>query len=33
VLRPDTPAPAREAGEDGGAIIDWLLKESSSSRR
>ena len=33
VLRPDAPAPAREAGEDGGAIIDWLLKESSSSRR
>ena len=33
VLRPDTPAPARETGEDGGAIIDWLLKESSSSRR
>jgi hypothetical protein len=33
VLRPDTPTPAREAGEDGGAIIDWLLKESSSSRR
>jgi eukaryotic-like serine/threonine-protein kinase len=33
VLRPDTPAPARDGGEDGGAIIDWLLKESSSSRR
>ena len=27
------PAAARDAGEDGGAIIDWLLKESSSARR
>jgi serine/threonine protein kinase len=27
-------APARDSvGEDGGAIIDWLLKESSSARR
>ena len=30
---PTTPAPARNAGEDGGAIIDWLLKESPNARR
>jgi eukaryotic-like serine/threonine-protein kinase len=31
----ETPAAAatRESGEDSGAIIDWLLKESSSARR
>jgi serine/threonine protein kinase len=26
-------APTRDSGEDAGAIIDWLLKESSSARR
>jgi serine/threonine-protein kinase len=31
VLRPETPA--RDSGDDGGAIIDWLLKESAGSRR
>ena len=30
---PTAPAPARNAGEDGGAIIDWLLKESPNARR
>ena len=32
----ETPAPttpARDTGDDGAAIIDWLLKESSSARR
>jgi eukaryotic-like serine/threonine-protein kinase len=35
VPAPSAPAaaPARETSEDGGAIIDWLLKESSSARR
>jgi serine/threonine protein kinase len=30
---PAPTAPARDAGDDGAAIIDWLLKDSSSARR
>ena len=30
---PAPTAPARDTGDDGAAIIDWLLKESSSARR
>jgi hypothetical protein len=36
VTQPSTPAqepPIREAADDGGAIIDWLLKEGSPNRR
>jgi serine/threonine protein kinase len=36
VTQPSTPAPespVREAADDGGAIIDWLLKEGSPTRR
>jgi hypothetical protein len=35
VTQPSTPAQepsAREAADDGGAIIDWLLKEGSPRR-